>query len=259
MKSIVLIVCSIFALFPLKANSISSPNPDIVDSLPLSVEYKGSLYGFTESQRLVILLHPFSGTSVTTWSRSVLYRLDSNKQQHIDNLKSEVIKEINLLARINYNNKQLAMLLVELAQYLRSSRFAYPLLYDFDPSEALVNPNKNPKIPSGRYILSTSKFTPVIKFIGLGGIFYQSIEHSKTAWLLFRDSRFPFKNSVDEIWSVEPMQKFKPIKVAYWNRSDYLVSESETFFVPIPLDLLSDKHIDLNSKVVELLSYRIED
>lgn len=225
------------------------------------VEYNGQFQGFFEAPRLSQVLAPYAADTSKHWPTAVLYRLDPDYLQNIEQLRSNVQAQLRQLTIAWKDDVPLAAALMELHNQIATWRLAKPIPLPLDADAVQINPLLDAKLDAGSYSLRLKGRPAVVSFIGIGGEQFVVHKPRYAVYQYLQQTQQRLWHNVDTVYWVRPWQQHQadvmPVPVASWNRNQQALPVGSTIFVPLPNHVIAEQAPQLNLQLQTLLYHRV--
>lgn len=236
------------------------------------VEFNGQYSGYFERPRLSQVLLGIQSDKSLYWPAARLYKLDADYIVAAEQLRAEVLEQLRLLTIHWQAEPRVAAHFMQLRTEITNWRLAKPMHLPLDADKARTQPDFDPKLDEGQYLLQAKTRPGFVTFTGLGGD--QFIEHQADsyAYMYLAKAHGIEQSGVDIIYWLNAVRLSSQIKagqpfeleqppiqlpVASWNRNQQQLPPGALLFVPIPAQWLPDSWQDLNQQLLQLIQSRV--
>lgn len=233
----------------------------------LSVELpiQGITLNYSQPVRLEQVLNDANANGALGYFPLSAQLFDRNAQQQVDNLKTQVIEQLNQLAQ---QEPQVRAVIAQLDSFDYQARY----FVDLDRNAVISQPEKNPLLLSKDNALQSEQPNQEQRFdlyltsrptgLTLTGAVKQShkiklIEHGQLDNYLSMLPKGELLEVADEstAFVIQPDGHVDKISYAYWNRKQAYFAPGAILF--IAFDSLPSEVSNLNQNIVELLRHKV--
>jgi hypothetical protein len=236
------------------------------------VEFNGQYRGYFEPPRLSSVLLGINADKPLYWPSARLYKLDVEHLVATEKLRAQVLEQLRLLTIHWQAEPRVAADLMQLRSQIATWRLGQHIDLLLDVDKARTQPDFDPRLDEGQYLIQARSRPGFITLTGLGGDHFVEHQTGRFAYMYLAQAHGIDHSGIDEIYwlnvgqpsttaaAAQPMNAARPplkLPIASWNRNQQQLPPGALLFVPIPAKWLPEAWQDLNQQLLQLIQSRV--